>query len=170
MVMKALCAALTSQQQIPPISWEVLGKIQITIWQPPSTHCTLRWIGRQPMSHTLSLNANLSQISSLQFLYLHCIFCGWPATDFPLTLDFFIHRELSTCQRFPFNPEGWEELNRMVGENKLLRSIPYCAESNTEIQMRANSVAKECQHSAAWNVSTQKQGEAWPPWHPYSKG
>lgn len=44
----------------------------------------------------------------------------------------------------------------MVGENKLLRSIPHCAESNTEIQMRANSVAKGCQHYAAWNISTQK--------------
>lgn len=28
----------------------------------------------------------------------------------------------------------------------MLRSIPHCAESNAEIQMRANSVAKDCQH------------------------
>lgn len=88
--------------------------------------------------------------------------------------DFFfliyIHRELSTCQRFPLSPQGWEELNSMAGENKLLRTVPYCAESNTEIQMRANSAAKASQHCVAWNASRQKQEETWHPWYPKRPG
>lgn len=43
----------------------------------------------------------------------------------------------------------------MAEENKLLRSASHCAESSTEKQMRANSVAKDCQRCAAWNVSKQ---------------
>lgn len=64
-------------------------------------------------------------------------------------------KELSTCQKFLFSPQRWEEQDSMIGENKLLGSIPHCAESNTEIQMRANSIAKICQHCVAWSFSTQ---------------
>lgn len=134
---------------------------------PVPTACSGGSVGSH-LSHTLSLDAHLSQIS-----FFGCFSCFTVFTAVGQLLIsgwhqgfFFIHRELSTCQRFPFSPQGWEEPNSTAGENKLLRTVPCCAESSTEIQMRANSVAKDCQHCAAWNFSRLKQEETWHPWYP----
>jgi len=154
MVIKALCITLISQQEILPFSWEVLGQDRDSNMATSWYHCTLRLVGSQ-FSHVLSLNAKISQMSffsCFSFLYLLCLANNWAP---PTSGVFFLCKELSTCQRFLFSPQGWEEQNSKTGENKLLGSIPHCAESNTEIQMRANSIAKICQHCAAWSFSIQ---------------
>lgn len=56
----------------------------------PSPLCTLRCVGRQPLvSYSVPGCKFISNIFLLLLLFLHCVYCSWPTTDFWLTLGIF---------------------------------------------------------------------------------